>query len=749
MAEQRRLTTVLFADIVGYTSLMQSDEKRAMLFLNHFKALVENIVPIYQGEIIQYYGDSVLLTFDSATAGVECAIELQQAFIEKEIPIRIGMHLGDVIFKDGNVFGDGVNIASRIESMGIPGCLIVSKTIRDQLVNKRDFLLRSLGPFEFKNVDEPMEVFAISNMGMAVPKREQIKGKLKDSEKKPRRKWIVPIFLMSAWLPIELFNYIIERFSLDPVLLDFFILLTIFGLPATLIYSLFKGRFNRIAVGLQILNGIAMIVVLLYFLSNPLALNPGKLRLIKLYEGKSSALKSLNSLAVLPFSNNLGADSQKYLLAGMHDGLISELGQLGSIRVISSTSSLPYQNTNKSIQKISKELNVDAIIETSLTRIDTLIQLRIKLIDAFPNELVIWNHSYTTSIDELPNLYKEVTKNVALKINNALLPKEELKLQPKRVPNPGAYEAYLRGGYYMGLLTPEGFELSKKQFEKAIEIDSMFAPSYAGISGILGSQKQMGYISGTEVDPIIDSLQKKAYELDSLNPAILMGRAAVLTWSKYEWEEAEMFFKKSLDINPNAAMTRTYYAHYLMIQNRWEEAWKQMEYAIELDPQNPWVMAFSAMMYYVDGKVFSAGKQSERLIKTAPNHPMANGILLGKYIYQKNYDLAIIELKKQVGRTRAPHLDAVIDNAYQNENFNSAVKAAAIYLEDYSREHFVAPGVIHGLYKILKDREKQLEWMLKMFEVNDPNLPYFAIRNSNPIQNEATYKQIMKEIGLW
>ncbi len=749
MAEQRRLTTVLFADIVGYTSLMQSDEKRAMLFLNHFKELVENIVPIYHGEIIQYYGDAVLSTFDSATAGVECAIELQQAFIEKEIPIRIGMHLGDVIFKNENVFGDGVNIASRIESMGIPGCIIVSKTIRDQLVNKRDFHLRSMGPFEFKNVDEPMEVFAITNKGMVVPKREQIKGKLKDSEKKPSRKWIVPIFLMSAWLPIELFNYIIERFSLDPVFLDFFILVTIFGLPAALIYSLFKGRFNRIAVGLQILNGIATIAVLFYLLNNPLALNPGKLRLIKLYEGKSSALKSLNSLAVLPFSNNLGDDSQKYLLAGMQDGLISELGQLGSIRVISSTSSLPYQNTKKSIQKISKELNVDAIIETSLTKVDTLIQLRIKLIDAFPNELIIWSHSYTTSIDELPNLYKEVTKNVALKINNILLPEEEEKLKPQRTPNPGAYEASLRGGYYTGFLTPEGFELAKAQFKKAIEIDSLYAPSYSGLALLLSSSRQMGYVSGTEVNSIIDSLQQRAYELDSLDAKVLMGMAAQLTWGNYEWEEAEKYFKKSININPNFAGSRNGYAHYLMIQNRWKEAWEQMDYAIELDPQDPWVIAFSAAMYGFDGKILSAGKNAERLIKIAPGHPMANQMLLRKAIFQKNYDLAIKELKKSVGRTGAPNLKSIIDNAYQKGDFISTVRTTAEYLEDYSKDHFVAPSIIGGLYGMLKDKEKVLEWMLKAYELNDPNLPYMAIRNSKPIQDDPRYIMIMKEIGLW
>jgi len=749
MIEQRRLTTVLFADIVGYTSLMQRDEKRAMIFLNHFKELVENIVLLNEGAIIQYYGDAVLLTFDSATAGVGCAIELQQALIEKEIPVRIGMHLGDVIFKNDNAFGDGVNIASRIESKGIPGCILVSKTIRDQLVNKEDFLLQSLDFFEFKNVEEPMEVFAIANEGMAVPKREQISSKIKASMKKPRSKWMVPVFLLSAWFLVEIFNFVIERYSLDPVLLDLFILVIIFGLLATLIYTFFKGRFNKIAAGLQILNGIGVVAILFYFLSNPLALNPGKLRLIKLYEKKSSALKSLNSLAVLPFSNNLGDDSQEYLLAGMHDGLINEIGQLGSIHIISRTTTLPYQNTDKSIQQIAKELDVDAIIEASLTRIDTVIELRINLISAFPDELVVWNHSYSTSLSELPNIYREVTKNVALKINKILLPQEEQKLQPQRTPNPGAYEAYLRGSYYTGFLTPEGFELAKTQFEKAIEIDSLFAPGYGGLAQILGSQRQMGYVSGAEVNPILDSLAKITYDLDSLDAFILMGLAAQQTWGKYEWVEAEKLFKKSIDINPNIAISRASYAHYLMIRNRWKEAWEQMDYAIELDPQNPWVIAFSAAMYFFDGKLLSAAKHSERLKKIAPDHPMANMMLLRKYAALNKQKLATIELKKFVNRTGAPNLDIIIDKESNSGDFKSVVKSISTYLEEYSKEYFVSPSIIHKLHQILGDKEKQLEWMLKMYEVNSPNLPYFAIRNDEPIQRDPTYIMIMREIELW
>lgn len=197
MSEKRKLSTVLFADIAGYTSLMQTDEKQAMLFLNHFKELIEKIVPLHQGEIIQFYGDAVLLTFDNANGGVVCAIALQESFINLEIPIRVGIHLGDVIFKNDNVFGDGVNIASRIESMGIQGSILVSKAIRDQISNKSEFLLTSLGLFEFKNVEEPKEVFALANAGLSVPRRDQIKGKLKET-RSSRPTWLVPLIGLVA-----------------------------------------------------------------------------------------------------------------------------------------------------------------------------------------------------------------------------------------------------------------------------------------------------------------------------------------------------------------------------------------------------------------------------------------------------------------------------------------------------------------------------------------------------------------------
>ena len=176
----RRLAAILFADIAGYTALMQHDEKDALLKLARFKQALEAKTAEFQGTIIQYYGDACLVVFGSPLDAVGCAGALQEFLrMQPEVPVRIGIHLGDVVFKEGNVFGDAVNITSRIESMGVPGAVLLSQTVRRQIKNQPEFKLVSLGSFDFKNVDEPMEVFALANEGFSVPKRAEMEGKLK------------------------------------------------------------------------------------------------------------------------------------------------------------------------------------------------------------------------------------------------------------------------------------------------------------------------------------------------------------------------------------------------------------------------------------------------------------------------------------------------------------------------------------------------------------------------------------------
>lgn len=201
MQETRKLSTILFADIAGYTALMQKDEGHAMALLNTFKETLENVVPARGGSIDQYFGDGCLVSFESCVSGVKCAMDLQEKFIADGVPMRMGMHLGDVVFKNNNVFGDGVNIASRIESLGVSGSVLISKSVRDQVKNHPELQLVSVGHFHFKNVDDRMEVFALSNPGLVVPRRQDMKGKL-ETRGRPKRPVLIGLLLAVVFAAI-------------------------------------------------------------------------------------------------------------------------------------------------------------------------------------------------------------------------------------------------------------------------------------------------------------------------------------------------------------------------------------------------------------------------------------------------------------------------------------------------------------------------------------------------------------------
>lgn len=165
-----RLAAVLFTDISGYTAIMQREEALAMRLIRRHQSVLEAKVAAHQGEVAQYYGDGSLSLFPSATEAVQCALELQQELQqEPQVPLRIGIHIGEIRREDGQVFGDGVNIASRIESMGVPGSVLFSREVYDKVRNRSEFSIDSLGLFALKNVDYPMEVFALTNPGLAVP----------------------------------------------------------------------------------------------------------------------------------------------------------------------------------------------------------------------------------------------------------------------------------------------------------------------------------------------------------------------------------------------------------------------------------------------------------------------------------------------------------------------------------------------------------------------------------------------------
>lgn len=184
MPQSRRLAAIMFTDIVGYTAMMQENEQAAAKVRERHREIFHKYHDQFNGEVIQYYGDGTLSIFKSAIEAVESAIAMQRDFQEgTQVPLRIGIHVGDIISAGNEIYGDGVNLASRVESLGIPGAILISYKVKYEIQNQENLLTQSLGYFEFKNIKEPVEVFAISNSGLKVPARNELKGKLKQNKK--------------------------------------------------------------------------------------------------------------------------------------------------------------------------------------------------------------------------------------------------------------------------------------------------------------------------------------------------------------------------------------------------------------------------------------------------------------------------------------------------------------------------------------------------------------------------------------
>ncbi len=187
-ARQRQLVAIMFTDIEGYTSLMQTDENKGIAYRERHRKVFDSTTKKYNGRILQYYGDGTLSTFPSAIDAVQCGIEMQLAFREEpKVPIRIGIHSGDTIVTNEEIIGDGVNVAARIEALAKPGSVYISDKVYDEVKNQPELLTASMGIHKLKNVTKPMEVYAVSNyeLGGIEPSEDRA------SRNSPLLKWAI------------------------------------------------------------------------------------------------------------------------------------------------------------------------------------------------------------------------------------------------------------------------------------------------------------------------------------------------------------------------------------------------------------------------------------------------------------------------------------------------------------------------------------------------------------------------------
>ena len=371
----------------------------------------------------------------------------------------------------------------------------------------------------------------------------------------------------------------------------------------------------------------------------------------------------IRSLAVLPLQNLSGSPEQEYFADGMTEALITELGKIGALRVISRQSTMQYKGTKKSAQEIAQELNVEAIVEGSVLRVGDRVRTTAQLIAVKP-ERHLWANSYDRELRDVLALDNEIARAVAKQIKVTLTPEDEARLGAARKVNPLAHDAYLQGHYFLDRRTKVGVDKALGYFQQAIQLDPDYAPAYANLAevflvqGLYDPTHQMELLAKSQIASL------KALELDDgLSTAhYTLAAQRLRVWN---WSGAEAEYRRAIELNPGDATAHAWYADLLITMGRMAEAEVEMQRAQELDPLSLEVYgAVIGYLYYArhyDELIIHCREWAERDPNLEWNYHHCLG---AAYVQMGRHQEAITELRIALSSSTLPdHTATELANA--------------------------------------------------------------------------------------
>ena len=458
----------------------------------------------------------------------------------------------------------------------------------------------------------------------------------------------------------------------------------------------------------------------------------------------------IQSLVVLPFDNFTGDDELDYVAAGMHSSLIGEIGQISGLRVVSKTTANIYENMNLSLPEIATQLNTEAVVEPTVMCYGDSVCIQVRVITPFPEEKQLWIGEFKEEKSQILNLYNQVTKQIAAEIKISLTPQEEAVLAQTRTVNTDAYDLYLKGQYYYDQLTPEGLQMALGYFNRAIEVAPEWAQPYAGITEYWGGIRQMGLAPSSITIPNLYKYLNKTIELDPESAYTHYLSAMASVFVAYEWEKGETEFLKAIELNPNDARCRAFYAHLLLLLKRHDEALSHVLLALELDPLNPLIQALTAVVYWHMGNYERAIELASQITQLIPNHPMALNVLWGANVLVGNYEEGLRACIKlfMLDEEKA----SVVIQAYTESGYKAALREFISILEAIPDEKLpVSAGIrIANMYVYTGETEKGLDIFEKRLAEHDPDLPYVTtgLLHYKSLETEPRFLDMVKKMGL-
>jgi len=479
-----------------------------------------------------------------------------------------------------------------------------------------------------------------------------------------------------------------------------------------------------------------------------LGLNLGGLR--DRLRGTASAPPPI-TLAVLPFQNLTGDPAQEYLSDGLTEELISQLGRLrpARLQVIARTSSMRYKRADVPLDQIGRALGVEYIVEGSARREGDRLRVDARLIRV-SEQTPRWNDSFERQLSGVLGLQSDIARAVARALAVTLLPDAQRDLDRPKVVNAEAYEAYLTGRSHALRLTQPDLDTAERYFDVALAKDPSYALGYVGQALVWTSRQQMQFVPPAVAAPRIRAAASKALELDEQLPEAHLLLAMTYTWTDWNWTAAEPEFERAIELRPNYAEARAFYAHYLLIMGRPAEAQVQIQQAKQLDPLSEFVQAFHAVTLFAARRFDDAGAELRSVLKTNPNSPMALTGLPEALHYAGRYDEAF-EMERVRWRVRGDREIAdALDRGRAEAGYPGAMLRAAELLAARAKTRKMLSVAVAKLYgRAGQHEDQELEWLETAMDVHDPNVPYVGILpNFDHLHAQPRFRRLLERLKL-
>jgi TolB-like protein/Tfp pilus assembly protein PilF len=469
----------------------------------------------------------------------------------------------------------------------------------------------------------------------------------------------------------------------------------------------------------------------------------------------------IRSIAVLPLVNLSGDPRQEYFADGMTDELISTLGRLKGLDVISRTSVMQFKGSTKALPEIARTLKADGIVEGSILILPAMrdgeagtrrVRISARLIRA-GTDGQLWNRTFESAFDDVLRLQADVARAVASGVSATRDRTEALasrEMERRNEQDADAFDLYLRGRYYWNLRTAEGLKRSIQYFQESIDRDPRAARAHAGLADSYTLLGIYGLMPQHDANLHAERAAKRALEIDeSLGEA--HASLALLQMQRLEWTAARASFTRALDLKPGYVSAHHWYSAYLACSGRLPEALAEIDRAIALDPLSISVSAQRAAILLLARRPDEAIAHVEQLIRTRPGFASAHSLLADGYSQKRDYNRALAEIRR-AGELGDRSLELQAKAGYIHAVFGrraAALNVATDLVNRNRKSGEATAGGVAAIYAALNDKERAFEWLQRAVEAREPSVAYVLVDPVwDNLRSDPRFERVLVSVGV-